>query len=116
MLGMSFYSVVTYSLGTFIEPLEKAFGWSRAQISGGLTIFTMTAMLGGPFIGALIDRYGTRRVAVPGLALHAGAFAAFSLADGSIIQWLVLWGVLAFVALSTKSLIWSAAISSTFSV
>jgi MFS family permease len=116
MMGMSFYSVVTYSLGTFIEPLEKEFGWSRAEISGGLTIFTMTAMVGGPFIGALIDRFGTRRVAVPGLLLHAAAFAAFSLANGSIIGWLVLWGVLAAVALSTKSLIWSAAVSSTFSV
>ena len=33
MAGMSFYSVVTYSLGTFIEPLENQFGWSRARIS-----------------------------------------------------------------------------------
>lgn len=114
MLGMSFYSVVTYSLGTFIEPLEREFGWSRASISMGLTIFTVTAMVGGPFIGMLVDRFGTRKVALPGLALHSAAFAAFSLANGAFAQWLLLWTLLAVVALTTKSLIWSAAVSSVF--
>jgi len=114
MAGMSFYSVVTYSLGTFIEPLENQFGWSRARISMGLTIFTAVATLGGLFIGMLIDRFGTRRIAIPGLALHAAAFAAFGLASGSFAQWLAIWSFMAVVALSTKSLIWSAAVSSVF--
>jgi predicted MFS family arabinose efflux permease len=116
MLGMSFYSVITYTLGTFIQPLEDEFGWSRAQISGGLTIFSLTAMLGGPLIGAVIDRVGTRRVALPGIALHALAFAAFGFTSGSIFQWLALWTVMALVALATKGLIWSAAVSSVFNV
>ncbi|MCB2072182.1 MAG: MFS transporter [Novosphingobium sp.] len=116
MLGMSFYSIITYSLGTFIEPLEQEFGWSRAEISLGLTIFTLTATFGGPLIGAVIDRFGTRRVALPGIALHAAAFAAFGITDGSIFQWIVLWSVMAVVALATKGLIWSAAVSSVFTV
>ncbi len=114
LVGMSFYAVVTYSLGTFIAPLEQEFGWSRAEISAGLTIFTLTAMIGGPLVGALIDRVGTRRVAVPGLALHAVAFAGLSLANGSLAQWFALWSMLALAALSTKSLIWSTAVSSVF--
>ena len=75
LLGMSFYSIITYTLGTFIEPLEQEFGWSRATISAGLMIFTITATIGGPLIGAVIDKIGTRKVAVPGIALHALAFA-----------------------------------------
>lgn len=114
MVGMSFYAVVTYSLGTFIAPLEQEFGWSRAGISAGLTIFTVTAMIGGPLIGALIDKVGTRRVAVPGIALHAAAFAGLSLANGTLVQWLALWSVLALAALTTKSLLWSTAVSSVF--
>ena len=114
MVGMSFYAVITYSLGTFIEPLENEFGWSRARISMGLMVFTVVATLGGPFIGMLIDRFGTRRVAIPGLALHAVAFAALGLANGSFGQWLVIWAFLAVVALSTKALVWSAAVSSVF--
>jgi MFS family permease len=109
LIGMAFYSVVTYSLGTFI-------GWSRAAISAGLTIFTITAMIGGPLIGALIDRVGTRRVALPGIALHAAAFAGLGLADGNLVQWYLLWTVLALAALSTRSLVWSTAVSSVFTV
>ena len=116
LVGMSFYAVVTYSLGTFIAPLEQEFGWSRAAISSGLTIFTVTAMIGGPLMGALIDKVGTRRVAVPGLAFHAAAFAGLSLANGALLQWYALWMVLALAALTTKSLLWSTAVSSVFTV
>lgn len=115
MVGFSFYAVVTYSLGTFIAPLEQEFGWSRAAIAAGLMIFTVTAMIGGPLIGALVDRVGTRRVVVPGIALHAAAFAGLSLANSSLVQWYALWGVLALAALGTKSLVWSTAVSSVFS-
>lgn len=114
MIGLSFYGVVIYSLGTFIDPLEKEFGWSRAQISSGLTIFTMTAVVGAPLMGAAIDRLGTRRIAILGLALHVAAFSAFGFASGSMVQWLFLWTILAVVALATNAVIWSTAVSSLF--
>lgn len=114
MFGMSVYTVVSYSLGTFIQPLEREFGWSRAQISSGLTIFTLTAVVGAPLMGALIDRLGTRRIAVWGLALYALALSSFSLANGSYAQWLILWTIFALLALSIKSVVWSAAVSSVF--
>lgn len=114
MFGMSVYTVVSYSLGTFIDPLEREFGWSRAQISSGLTIFTLTAVVGAPLMGALIDRLGTRRIAAWGLAFYAVALSSFSLANGSYLQWLFLWTVFALLALSIKSLVWSAAVSSVF--
>lgn len=113
-LGMSFYSIVTYTLGTFIAPLEGEFGWSRAKISAGLTVFTVAATLGGPMIGWVIDRVGTRRVAATGIALHTLAFAAFGFNTGSVALWFALWTVLALVALATKGLIWSAGVSSVF--
>jgi MFS family permease len=113
-IGLSFFSVVTYSLGMFIGPLEKEFGWSRALISFGLSIFSFVAFLGGPFVGALIDRYGARRIAIPGMALSAAAFAGFSLANGSEIQWYVLWVIYGLMALAIKTTVWSAAVSSLF--
>lgn len=113
-LGMSFYSIVTYTLGTFIAPLEGEFGWSRAMISAGLTVFTVAATLGGPLIGMVIDRFGTRRVAATGIVLHTLAFAAFGFNSGSLALWFALWNVLALVALATKGLIWSAGVSSVF--
>lgn len=114
MAGMSFYTVITYSLGTFIEPLEKEFHWDRAAISLGLTIFAFISMLGGPFIGLAIDRWGTRKIAIGGLLASSLAFSAFSLANGSLVQWYALFVVYGLVALAFKTTIWSAGVSSVF--
>ena len=114
MIGFSFYSMVTYSLGTFMEPLERAFGWSRAQVSIGLTIFGLSAALAGPPMGALIDRFGSRRMALLGLILSGATFACLSLATGSITQWIVLWIVFSLCSVMIKSTVWSAGTSSVF--
>lgn len=114
MAGMSFYTVISYSLGTFIEPLEQEFGWSRAAISLGLTIFAFISMIGGPLIGMAIDRFGTRRIALAGLFLSSLAFSAFGLANGSLLQWYALFVVYGLTALAFKSIIWSAGVSSVF--
>jgi MFS family permease len=116
MVGMSFYSVFAYSQQMFIEPIEAEFGWSRAEISLGYTILALTAFFCGPLIGMAIDRWGTRRVALPGMALSAAAFAALGLTGHSLLQWYGLWLVLAVVGLTIKSTVWSAAASNSFKV
>lgn len=113
-VGMSFYTVLTYSLSTFMGPLEQEFGWSRTALSSGLTIFAAISMLGGPFVGAVVDRYGTRRIVIAGMALSGCTFAAFSLIDGSLVQWIALYVIYGVFALAIKSTVWSAGISSVF--
>jgi predicted MFS family arabinose efflux permease len=115
MVGMSFYSMFTYSFGVFIEPLQHEFGWSRATISIGYTIYTVSPVILGPFIGALIDLIGTRQIAIWGVIASALAYAAFSLNNGAIGLFLALWGFLSLAATFVKSTVWGAAISSIFS-
>jgi MFS family permease len=114
MVGMSFYSVITYSLGTFIGPLEREFGWSRTALSSGLTIMATISMLGGPFVGALLDRLGTRKIAIVGLILCGCIFASFSTLTGSLWQWIALYVAYGLCALLFKSTVWSTGISSVF--
>jgi MFS family permease len=114
LIGFSFYSMVTYSLGTFMEPLEQAFGWNRKQISMGLTIFGLCATFAGPPMGALLDRFGSRRMAIYGLIASGATFACLSLANGSITQWIVLWLVFSLCSVMIKSTVWSAGTSSVF--
>lgn len=114
MIGFSFYAMVTYSLGTFIQPLEREFGWSRAEISFGLTIFGLTATFAGPPMGALLDRFGSRRMALYGLILSGATFACLSLADGSLRQWFLLWLLFSLCSVAIKSTVWSAGTSSVF--
>jgi predicted MFS family arabinose efflux permease len=114
MAGLSFSTVAVYSMGLFIEPLSREFGWSRAQMSFGLSIIALFAVPLSPFAGALVDRWGSRRLGIPGILLSALAFSAFSLANGSLKQWYVLWVCYGFVAIAIKTTVWTAAVSSLF--
>lgn len=114
MVGFSFFTVVTYGLGAFTAPLEKEFGWSRAETYMGLTVFGVIQMVGGPPVGMLLDKIGSRGMAISGLILAGVTFAGFSLANGSSGQWLALWFAFGICALMIKSTVWSAGTSSVF--
>ena len=51
----------------FIEPLEQEFGWSRADMSLALTLFTGCLAVTLPLMGRLVDRFGSRRVLAPSM-------------------------------------------------
>jgi predicted MFS family arabinose efflux permease len=113
-LGISVPSVAMISSGLFIEPLDREFGWSRTEISAGVALASLMTIPLSPLMGALIDRWGGRRIALPGLLLTSLAIAGLSLANGSFSQWMALWFVYGLAALLIKSTLWTAAISGTF--
>lgn len=113
-VGFSFHSIATYASGLFIEPLEQEFGWSRSQISIGLAIAAIATVPLSPVVGSFIDKWGSRRIALPGLVLTACSLAAFGTVTNSITHWVALWCIYAFIGLSVKSTVWTHAISSTF--
>ena len=55
--------------GVLITPLSQEFGWSRGEISLGLTYLTVGIALGVLLTGRLIDRYGARRVVCTSIVL-----------------------------------------------
>jgi MFS family permease len=113
-LGFSFFSVMLASTGLFMGPLGEEFGWSRTLLSSGPSIaVTMTALL-GPFFGMLVDRFGTRRLVLPGLVLTMISISAFGLVNGSQFQWLALWVVFGIVSVSIKSTAWTTAVVGVF--
>jgi predicted MFS family arabinose efflux permease len=114
-IGFSFHSIMAIGTGVFMDPLGQEFGWNRAQQSSGVSIASITAMVLSPFFGALIDRWGVRRLALPGLVLTSLAIAGFALTNGSMRQWFVLWTVYALVSLAVKSTVWTAAVAGVFS-
>lgn len=114
MAGLSFATFAIYAMGLFIEPLSREFGWTRAQISSGLSTTALFAVPLSPVVGALIDKWGSRRLAIPGVILVACAYAALSLASGSLTQWFGLWVAYGCVALAIKTTVWTAAVSSVF--
>ena len=78
-LGFSFFSVMLSGAGIFMGPLGAEFHWSKTLLSGGIAIATwITALLSPPF-GMLVDRFGSRRVAIPGIVATIAASSAFGL-------------------------------------
>ena len=49
-------------LSVFVEPMTREFGWSRAAISGAVSLGGVLAALAAPLIGPLLDRRGPRLV------------------------------------------------------
>lgn len=113
-VGFSFLSIVTGSFSLFIEPVAQEFGWSRTATSSGFTVAALLTALLSPFFGILVDRYGPRRVVLPGIVATIGALCAFALADGSIAQWIGLWIIYAFASIPIKTTVWTAAVAGSF--
>ena len=113
-MGFGFFSVMQVYTGLFMAPVGEEFGWSRTEVTAGLSLSSVIVTVLSPFFGVLIDRWGTRRLVLPGLAMKALVFAGFSLVSGSLTQWMAMWVIYALVSLSIKSTVWTAAIASTF--
>ncbi|MEZ5737685.1 MAG: MFS transporter [Novosphingobium sp.] len=113
-VGFLYFSAMFASMSVMIGPISEEFGWSRTLVSAGLTISSLTTAVLSPFFGILIDRYGTRKLALPGLVVAAFAISSFALANGSPTQWLVMWAIYAIVSLSVKTTIWTAAVAGVF--
>jgi predicted MFS family arabinose efflux permease len=114
-VGFSFVSFLAAATGVFMQPLTTEFGWNRSQLSLGIASAGLVSIICAPFIGVAIDRWGTRRLALPGIVLTGLAVMSFSQANGSFVQWIVLWLIWGLCSLLILSTVWSAAVAGVFS-
>lgn len=113
-IGFAFSSIVSSSTGLFMAPLSEEFGWSRTLASSGTSITAALTFFMSPLFGVLIDRWGTRRMALAGIVGAALLVSAFSLSTGSATLWIAMWVLYALPGVMIKSTVWSAAVSSVF--
>ncbi len=57
------------SFPIFLKPLTAEFGWTRAQVSGGISAFMLAIALTAPFVGRAVGLYGSRAVMIPAAVL-----------------------------------------------
>ena len=75
LFGMTLVAVHAYALGVVIAPLEEEFGWSRAEISAGPLVTSVTALLLAVFGGRAVDKFGPRKVALVGVPFILASLA-----------------------------------------
>lgn len=103
-------------LGAVIIPLENQYGWTRGSIEFGYLLFTFVSAAMYLPVGSLVDRYGGRRVALVGLPLFAGGFAAISLSAGSIILFHAGWVLLGLLGAAIAPVTFTRILNDWFSV
>lgn len=82
-----------FSLAVFLEPMSVMTGWSRAGISGAMTLDFLSLGLASFAWGAATDRFGPRNVVLAGaVLLGLGLFLASRAT--SLIEFQLLYGVL----------------------
>lgn len=113
-LGFSFHSVMSSFAGLFMGPVGSEFGWSRTQVTAGMSLSSVIITVISPFFGVVIDRFGTRRLALPGLVVKTAVFAGFGMVSGSVTQWMAIWVVYALSSLFVKSTVWTVAVAGVF--
>ncbi len=113
-IGFSFFSVMLSGTGLFMEPLGREFGWGKTMLSSGVSIATITTAILSPFIGMAVDRFGTRRIVMPGIVLTIASISAFSLLEGVAWQWFGLWFIFGMFSSTIKSTAWTAAVVGVF--
>jgi MFS family permease len=86
-----------FSLAVYLEPMSAETGWSRAGISGAMTIDFLTMGVAGFAWGSASDRFGTRPVVLSGaLLLGLGLFLASR--STSLIEFQLTYGILVGLA------------------
>lgn len=113
-IGFSFFSIMPNFIGIYMEPVSNEFGWSRTQMTAGVSLASILTTIAAPFFGVLIDRWGTRRLAIPGILIQSLVVASFGLISGSLTNWIVMWVIYAFGSLAMKSTTWTVAVAGVF--
>lgn len=92
VLGASFLGMIVgpgpilvFSYAVLLRPATQELGVDRSIFSSAALFATLIGLVGGPAVGWLIDRYGARRVMIPGILLFALGISANSLLSTSIV-------------------------------
>ncbi len=96
--------------GVILQPLEKEFGWSTAQISVALAVRLALYGLIAPFAAAFINRFGVRPVVVSAVAMIVAGIVA-SMAMTEVWELVALWGVIVGIGTGMVALVLGATIA-----
>ncbi len=116
MCGMTMLGLAFLTASTFFAPLEHEFGWTRTQTTSAFLVYAGASVFMAPLVGTVLDKLGVRRLALPGCVAVGVAWALFATLNGSLVQWLFLWLLMAGASQAVAVTVWSAAIASYFTV
>lgn len=86
--------IVVFSFGVFLGPITQDFHAGRGEVSFAYTLFSLIQAIAVPFAGALMDRFGARRVILPSLVLGSIVLLLAPFGSNSLFAFYAVFGVL----------------------
>lgn len=113
-IGLGLSPLPFFTIGVFAKPLATEFGWSIGQIMSALVVFMLGTVAMSPIIGFITDRVGPRRVVLTAIVLFSLSMMSFSLMNGSIQLYLLIWALVAITGAGTLPITWTRAVNAWF--
>jgi MFS family permease len=92
VLLMAGFLATPTSFGLFVRPLGEEFGWSRATVSGAMSLSMAVSAVVGIFMGKLTDKYNAGVVIAVGLLAGTASYLLAS-TTGSLWHFYLSFGV-----------------------
>ena len=89
--------------GAFIPPMQEAFDWDFSTISIAATVGMLLNGLFQPFVGRLLDRFGSRIVILSGLVI-LGTSTLLLFMTPNIVYLVLMFGVISSMGMSAGSI------------
>jgi MFS family permease len=102
-VGSNFSLLVNATTGIFAGPMGADLGWSRDSIFAALWYASIPALFSAPTIGALVDRYGARRILLLSYLAQVIILASFYFIKGSVYEFYARYTLVAFLAMGTTN-------------
>ena len=77
-ITLTIASGARFLFGVVLKPVSEEFGWNRAQLTGAVLLGMIVLSVCQPLVGILVDRIGSKRILVGGLALLGLSLIPFS--------------------------------------
>lgn len=113
-VGFSFAGIPTHAMTFFLDPLTAEFGWSHTEAAFGLSLVAIVGVPLSPFVGALVDSWGPRRLALFGIVASVIMLASLGLTTGWVMLWWFQWLLYAAAMIMLKTTVWTAAVGRVF--
>jgi MFS family permease len=106
-VATSVNATLLYGFSSMMGPLEKAFGWTRAELQPAITFLFLGAIISSQVVGWLNQRYGLRRVTLASLVALACGFLLLTQIRGSVWSLYIGFMMIAWAGLGTLQVTWT---------
>lgn len=100
-IGLAFgaSSLTVLAFAAFMVPLQQEFGWRIPDIAIGASIISIMIMILSPIQGALVDKYGSRKLLLTSIPLFAASLASMYFLPNNLTVFYGAWVVISLCAL-----------------